>query len=76
MNQLISLIAAIYIIIILGYILMAIFIMYHLSKYSFYFSSKKLTYFIFTTGALILLFINLILFISISWTGMVEFLAT
>jgi hypothetical protein len=74
MNLFLSIVHLIYFLIILGYILMVIFIIYHLSKYSFYFSSKNFTLTFFMIASLSLLIINIGLYFSLDLPGIFKHL--
>ena len=54
---------------ILIYIIISLFVMYHLVKYSFYFRSRHFVLTFFALGSVFLLVTNLLLFLSIDWMG-------
>ncbi len=63
----------IYLVIVLIYILAALFIVYHIMKFSLHKSTVILTLAIFVPVFGVLLFTNLMLFLAIDWNGIISF---
>ncbi len=65
-----------YLIIVLIYILAALFIIYHIVKFSLHKSTAVLTLAIFLPVFGVLLFTNLMLFLAIDWNGIFSFIVS
>lgn len=70
MNLVSAIISFFYIIIVLMYIIISLFILYHLKRYSFYFRSQNFILAFFAIGSAFLLVVSLSLFLSIDWPGL------
>lgn len=74
MSILAAIVFFLYIILLLLYVLVSLFIMYHLKRYSFYFRSRYFIFAFFAIGSALLLSANLLLFLSINWAGLFAYL--
>ncbi len=70
-----SIILAMYLLIILIYIIVSLFIIYHLAKYSVNTRVSLIMLPLFITGAVILLIADIALFFSINWNFLNNFLS-
>jgi hypothetical protein len=75
MNIVLAFIWIFYLVIIVLFGVAALFVFYHLNKYSFYFRSKNFAIFFFSFFSAGLLIVNFLLFLSIDWAGILRRLA-
>jgi hypothetical protein len=69
----ISIFGLLYFILLIIYILIALFIVYHIVRFSLSKSAMAMTLAIFVGGFGLLLFCNIILFLSINWKEIIKF---